>query len=121
MRLEDFDGRAVIVFFWVSSDHPSQRQLPVLIELQKENDAKVFQVLGIALDTGSPKELATFAEQHQLNFPILRFNLKVVQDFGGLQFIPTLFVLDKNHNIIEHYVGWVEKNTLEQDLKAILK
>jgi hypothetical protein len=45
----------------------------------------------------------------------------MVQGFGGLTAIPTLFVIDKNQNIIQRYVGVTEANILEADLKAIFK
>ncbi len=121
VKLSDFDGQALLVVFWASWDKNCKIQLPILTELQTQYGGKQFTVIGISLDSAGPDAVKSFAEEHKINFPILMFDLKVVQDFGGLNAIPTSYLIDKNHNIIEKHVGWVEKNAFETDLKAILK
>ncbi len=56
-----------------------------------------------------------------MNFPVLRFDVKVLEGFGGITAVPTTFVLDQNRNIIQHHVGFAESGVLEQDLKVILR
>ena len=54
-------------------------------------------------------------------YPLYQPDYDIIQAFGGLTAIPTLFVIDKNQNIIQKYVGVTEANVLEADLKAIFK
>jgi peroxiredoxin len=117
----NFHNKALIVFFWISTDEPCRKQLPVLMELQKKFGDKEFAVVGMALDPTGPQAIKPFAEQHKLTFPILIADYKVIQDFGGLNAVPTLFVIDKRRNIIHKRVGLTDKAVLEDDLKAILK
>jgi peroxiredoxin len=123
VKLSDFDGQALLVCFWATWDKHSQKQLPVLIALQEEHgenqSVKEFSVIGISVDSG-PQSVKTFAEQQKINFPIVMVDRKVIEDFGGLTAVPTTFVIDKNHNIIQKYIGWVEQKDLEADLKVIL-
>lgn len=121
VRSTNFHDKALIVFFWISTDEPSRKQLPVLMELQKDFDDKEFAVVGMALDPAGAQAVKPFVEEHKLTFPILIADYKVIQDFGGLNAVPTIFVIDKRRNIIHKRVGLTDKAVLEDDLKAILK
>lgn len=121
VKLADFDGKAVLICFFASWDKPCQKHLPVLAELQRQYGADELSVVGIALESDNLGPLRAYVHNDKIAFPVLLFDLKVVQDFGGITSIPTTFVIDKNHNIIRKYVGWQEKDVLEDDLKAVLK
>ena len=65
--------------------------------------------------------MKTFAEEQGLAFPLYPPDYDFVQAFGGLTAIPTLFVIDKNQNIIQTYVGVTGTNVFDDYLKAIAK
>jgi peroxiredoxin len=121
VKLSDFDGKAVIVTMLLSADRPSQKQIAVLVELRKKYDDKELAVVAISLDSTPAAQLQEFAKKHEIAFPILLGDYKIVQDFGGFNAVPTTFVIDKNHNIIHRYVGVTEEPVFEDDLCAILK
>lgn len=120
VKSSDFKDQALIVVFLASWDKHCRTQVPILIELQRQHGGTEFSVIGISVDNG-PEIVKRFVEQEKINFPMLMFDLKVIQDFGGLNAIPTSYLIDSNHNIIHKHVGWVEKDELEKDLKVILK
>jgi cytochrome c biogenesis protein CcmG/thiol:disulfide interchange protein DsbE len=120
VKPSDFDGKALLVFFWTTGDKWCQAQLKSLIELHQQYSGNEFTVLGISLDDKGKDAVKAFAASNKINFPIVMGDYKVVQDFGGLTAIPTIFVLEKNHNIVQKHVGVVEKNTLENAVKSIL-
>jgi peroxiredoxin len=78
-------------------------------------------VLALALDQTGPDSLKTYAEQHHLRYTLHVADYDVVQTFGGLTSIPMMFVIDKNQNVIDKYVGVTETNVLDADVRAILK
>jgi peroxiredoxin len=78
-------------------------------------------VLALALDQTGPDSLKTYAEQQHLRYALHGASYDVIQAFGGLTAIPTMFVIDKNQNVIDKYVGVTETNVLDADVKAILK
>jgi len=121
IKLADFKGKALIVCFFATGDSPSQRQMPILNSLLKEYSETNLAVLGLVFEQPGGQPIKTFAEQQGLSFPLYPPDYDIVQAFGGLTAIPTLFVIDKNQNIIQKYVGVTEVNTLEADLRAIFK
>jgi len=121
VKLTDFKGKALVVCFLATGDSPSQRQALILNSLLKEHSETNLAVLGLAFEQPGAPSMKTYAEQQGLRFPLYPPDYDIVQAFGGLTAIPALFVIDKNQNIIQKYVGVTEVNVLEADLTAILK
>jgi len=119
VKLSDFDGKALIVFFWATWDKPSQKQIPDLIQLQRQYGKQGFSVIGISLDSQGADTVKAYVETNHVNFPVLMANADVVRGFGGLEALPTLFVIEPHHNVITSHVGLTEKGVLESELKAI--
>ena len=119
VKLSDFAGKALIVFFWATWDKPSQKQIPELVDLQRQYEKKGFSVIGISLDNQGPDVVKTYVETNHVNFPVLMATSDVVKGFGGLEAIPTLLVLEPHHNIISRHVGITDKGVIENELKAI--
>ena len=121
VKLSDFDGKALLVVFWLTRSGPCQEQIKSLIELQQQYADKQFTVLGFCLNDKGSAAVKAFVDERKINFPVLIADYKTVQDFGGITAVPTLFVIEKNHHIIQKYVGLTPKTKLENDLKPILE
>jgi thiol-disulfide isomerase/thioredoxin len=116
----NFAGKTRIVLFWASWDEPSRKQLPVLVELQREYGSQGLQVLGLALDNRDVNAIKAEVLKHGVRFPVLLADYDVVKGFGGVDAIPTLFLIAPNGTIVSRYVGLTQKKALEPTLRAIL-
>jgi peroxiredoxin len=121
VKLADFEGKALIVFFWATWDKPSQKQLTDLVDIQRLYEKQGFTVIGISLDNQGPTAVKAYTDSNHIKFPVLMADATVVQGFGGLDAIPTLFVIEPHHNVISRHVGVTGKSVLENELKAIFK
>jgi peroxiredoxin len=119
VKLSDFKGKALVIFFLATGDGPSQRQVPILNELLKEYSETNLAVLGLVFEQPGAQPIKTFAEEQSVNFPLYPPDYDIIQGFGGLTAVPTLFIIDKNQNIIRKYVGVTEANALKADIRAI--
>ena len=119
VKLADCPSQAVIVCFFLSGDRPSERVMRPLATLQSEHATNDLAVFGIALDSGPASALQAKLTEWAVKFPVLRFNMEVVEGFGGISAVPTTFVIDQNRNIIQRYVGFVDVQQLKTDLKVI--
>ncbi len=115
----NYAGTTRLVWFWASWDKPCQKQLPVLMELQRDYATSNVVVLGLSLDKPDAATLKEFAATNFINFPILFADFGAIQGFGGLDAIPTLFVVEPHGVIVSRYVGYTDKDTLKRILKAI--
>jgi peroxiredoxin len=121
IKLADFKDKALIVCFLATWDNPSQKQAGILNDLLKTYSETNLAVLGLALDQRGDPSVQGYAERQHLRYPLYVADYNVIVAFGGLTAIPTMYVIDKNQNIIQKYVGVTETNVLDADLKAILK
>ncbi len=124
VSLDHLKGKVVLVDFWATWCPPCRKSIPELVELQKKYRNKGLVVLGISMDhleKTSNHALMAFKERYQINYRILRANSKVALAFfeGGDMPIPTMFVINREGNIVAKHVGY-RPGVLEESLKEII-
>ena len=117
VRLSDFKGKVVVLNFWATWCPPCREEIPDLIALQKKYADKGVVVLGISMDGGGPAQVAKFAKAKGINYPIFMGDQRTAAAYGGIEAIPTTFIIDRKGNV----VGGVEGATDRADFEARIK
>jgi len=125
VALSDFRGKVVLLDFWATWCPPCRMSIPELVKLQDKYREDGLEILGISLDDPQDdlvRYLREFKEKYKINYRILRFNAKVMQDYFGMESpaIPTMFVIDRDGKIREKIVGFNPK-ALNRSLARLLK
>jgi len=118
VSLADFKGKVAILDFWATWCPPCRREIPDFIKLQSEYGSKGAQIVGIALD--QPNKIKTFVKDNGMNYPVLLGTNEVAANYGGVEAIPTTFIIDKSGNIVAKYEGFRSKETFESQIKKLL-
>jgi cytochrome c biogenesis protein CcmG/thiol:disulfide interchange protein DsbE len=108
IKLSDYKGKVVIVDFWATWCPPCRKGIPDLIELKNEYGDKIA-IIGISVDTDSKGEVVPFIKKMGINYPVAYATPEVTQSYGGVDAIPTSFVVDKEGKIVDMHVGLVPK------------
>jgi cytochrome c biogenesis protein CcmG/thiol:disulfide interchange protein DsbE len=120
VKLSDYKGKIVIIDFWATWCPPCRKGIPDLIDLQKSY-SKDLVVIGISLDQERTlKDLKPFIENYGINYPVVLGDQKVVLDYGGINAIPTSFIVDQKGYIVDSHVGLVPKKVYEDKIKSLL-
>lgn len=120
VSLADYRGKVVLVDFWATWCPPCRKGIPDLIELQKQYGDK-FVVIGISLDREKTlKDVVPFVESYKINYPVVYGTDEVVNHFGGVEAIPTAFMLDQNGKVVSKHVGLQPKSVIEEEIKALI-
>ena len=121
LRLSDLRGRAVIIDFWDTWCPPCRRALPHLQELQDEYGDRLT-VVGVAFGRDGEPAVAKFLAERNLTFEnvLMDEEYQTAKAYGGLQSIPTTFLLDADGVIREIWVGGYAKTEYEAALKLAL-
>ncbi len=83
--------------------------------------SKGFEIIGIAMDEDGWSKVAPYIKKAKINYPVVLGSDKEVQQYGGIEAIPTSFIIDKDGYIAGRQVGVLSKDALEQKLKSLLK
>lgn len=125
LSLSDLKGKVVILDFWATWCPPCRKGIPELIELKKEFNNQGLEVVGITLDAltrgGATKnDVKPFMKDQGINYPIIWADENIIQQYGGIQSIPTSFVIDKEGYIVSYYQGLISKEQYINDIKKVL-
>jgi len=120
LRLSDFRGKAVVLNFWATWCQPCKIEMPWFVELQKQYGPDGLQFLGVAMDDSSPKDIGEFAGSMGVNYPILIGKEAVGTAYGGVQFLPETFYIDRNGKVVDRAFGLKGRGEIEDDIKKIL-
>ena len=118
VSLADFRGKVVILDFWATWCPPCKKEIPDFIDLQKQYGSQGVQFIGIALD--EPDKVTAFTQQNGINYTILLGNDAITAKYGGIDGIPTTFVIDKKGKIVNRFEGFRPRNVFETEIKKLL-
>lgn len=120
VHLADFRGKAVLLNFWATWCQPCKIEMPWLEEMQQQYGPQGLQIVGIAMDDASKEEIAKFAKEMGVNYPILLGKESVGDAYGGVQFLPSTFFIDRKGKLVDRVFGLKSRSEIEEDIKLSL-
>lgn len=120
VHLSDYRGKAVLLNFWATWCAPCKIEMPWFVELQKQYGPEGLQIVGVAMDDASPKEIGDFAKQMGVNYPVLIGKEAVGDAYGGVQFLPESFYIDRNGKVLDKVFGLKGRGAIEDEIKKII-
>jgi len=120
MRLSDFRGKAVLLNFWATWCVPCKIEMPWFVELQQKYGADGLQVVGVAMDDSSKEDIAKFAKEMGVNYPVLLGKEAVGDEYGGVPALPESFFIGRDGKIVDRIIGLKGKDEIEDSIKKAL-
>ena len=120
MKLSDLRGKAVLLNFWATWCGPCKIETPWLVELQNQYRSEGLQVVGVAMDDSGKDEIAKFAKDMGVNYPVLLGKEAVGDAYGGVPALPETFFIGRDGKIVDRIIGLKGRADIEDSIKKAL-
>lgn len=117
---DNLKGKVTVVDFWATWCPPCRAEIPGYVELTEKYGKDKLVIVGVSLDQAGPQVVKDFAERFKINYPVVMGDDKVVAAFGGVEAIPTTFLIDQKGQLRDKKVGAEEKESYEKKIAALL-
>ncbi len=81
---------------------------------------KGLTVIGVSVDEQGLSVVKPFMRQLKMNYPVVMADQKIIADYGGIEAIPTTFIIDREGAIVSVHQGYTDSATLEKEIQSLL-
>jgi len=112
-RLAEYRGKWVLVNYWATWCPPCLDEIPELVSLHNAHHDKDLLVIGIAIDSGSNKKVADFAQAHGISYPVVMGDRKVTAQIGAVDVLPVSYLYNPKGEQVSYQAGAVTRASVE--------
>jgi peroxiredoxin len=120
VTLADYHGKVVLLNFWATWCGPCEVEIPWFIEFEQKYKDRDFAVLGVSFDDDGWKSVRPYIASHKINYRVMIGTEKMSQLYGGVDSLPTTFIVDRQGRIAAQHVGLVDKSDYQNEILKLL-
>jgi peroxiredoxin len=117
----DFKGKVMVVDFWATWCAPCRSEIPGYVDLYRKYGKDRLAIVGVSLDEAGPDVVKAFVKKFGVTYPIVMGNDAVQNAFGGMDSIPTTFLIDQRGQIRDKKVGAEPTDEYEKKIASLLE
>jgi peroxiredoxin len=120
IKLSDYRGKAVLLNFWATWCGPCGLEIPWFTQFQQQYKSKGLEIVGVSMDEEGWKAVKPYIAEHKINYRILLGNDSVTQLYGGVDSLPTTFIIGRDGKVSYVHVGLAGKNQYQSEIENVL-
>jgi len=121
--LADYGGQVVLLNIWGTWCPPCVREIPHLVEVQREIEPRGGTVVGLAVESGAPEDIHAFWENRlelEPAYPLwMGTNREARRHFEAFG-LPNTLIIDRDGVIRKRFLGLVTRDMLLEELEPYL-
>jgi cytochrome c biogenesis protein CcmG/thiol:disulfide interchange protein DsbE len=121
VKLSEYKGKVVLLNFWATWCGPCKLEIPWFIDFEKQYKDQGFSVLGVAMDDEGWQVVRPYIEEKKVNYRVLMGDDMTAQQYGGVDSLPTTYIIDREGRIASIHVGLVSKSDYQNEISELLK
>ncbi|MGA3326201.1 MAG: TlpA disulfide reductase family protein [Terriglobia bacterium] len=125
LHAADFHGKVLLLEIWFTGCPPCMQEAPALVSLDQELSARGLMIVGANADrllglNYDDSVRQRYIQEHHISYPIVTWTIEGDRAYGGIAIFPTLFLIDRKGVIRDHWIGYVQLETLQKAITGIL-
>jgi peroxiredoxin len=121
VRLSDYRGKVVLLDFWATWCGPCKIEIPWFMEFERKYKDRGFSVIGISMDEEGWEVVKPFVAELGVNYRMVIGNDDLAAEFGGVEALPTTFLIDREGRIADVHVGLASKSSFQNGIEELLQ
>jgi len=121
VHLSDYKGKVVLLDFWATWCGPCRMEIPWFIELQREDKDRGLEVLGVSMDDNGWADVKPFLAEMKVNYRVVIGDDKTAEIYGGVDSLPTTFLIDRDGRIAVVHIGLANRKDIEDGVEQLLQ
>lgn len=114
-------NKVVFINFWGTWCPPCRREIPDIVAIDKEKGDDLI-LIGMALEhernpQRAAQKVSSFAKKNGIKYRNFIASRDIAVAYGGINSVPTTFIIDKNGNVNQTIVGMRNKEAFEQAIQ----
>lgn len=118
---DQLKGKVVVLDFWATWCPPCREEIPGYVDLYRKYQKQGLVIVGASVDQAGPKVVKEFVQKYGVSYPVVMADDAVVSAFGGVDSIPTTFLIDRDGKIRDKKIGAMPTDEYEKKIQAVLQ
>ena len=121
ISMESLKNKVVLVNFWATDCPGCIKEMPQLINTYKQYHQQGFEIIAVAMPYDQITQILNYSKSQALPFPVTHDSSgEIIGKFGKVSLTPTAFIYDKQGRLLQHTIGELDFNALQQLLNKEL-
>jgi peroxiredoxin len=121
VHLSDYKGKVVLLDFFATWCGPCKIEIPWFMEFERTHKDKGFSVLGVSMDDEGWEVVKPFLQDMNVNYRVVIGNDMTAQAYGGVDSLPTAFLIDRTGKIAAVHIGLAGKKEFSDGIEKLLQ
>jgi peroxiredoxin len=120
VTMAEYKGKVVLLNFWATWCAPCKEEIPWFMEFENQYKDRGFAVLGVSFDDDGWKSVRPYIEKSKINYRIMVGESVVGEQYGGIDSLPTTFIIDRQGKVATSHIGLAEKRDYQNEILVLL-